>query len=170
MSNPSKPADTEPIYIILSGIGSHYQSIKRAYNEWKPAENWSRQEIKETIGGDGPFIDYLAVRTQLSTTAYDEDGILSRFGFTIVEKILTLPGPEELPYGSSSVHNVCDEKTLDISYVGTEYSDAKKISEGRAGSVVKSVEYVRDPEPDRTIPTVFTKDGKPIAKKAPPHG
>ncbi|KAL8649687.1 MAG: hypothetical protein Q9226_005470, partial [Calogaya cf. arnoldii] len=160
-------SDSEPIYIIFSGIGGHYQSIKRAYNEWKPAENWSRQELKETIGGDGPFIDYLAVGTQFSTTAPDEDGILSRFGFTIVEKILTLPGPVELPDGSSSVHIVCDEQTLDISYVGTEYGDAKKISEGQAGSVVKSVEYVRDPEPNRIIPTVFTKDGKPIVKS--PH-
>ena len=82
----------------------------------------------------------------MSTEARDEDGRFARYGFTVVEKTLTLPGPEELPYGNSYVHVVCDERTLEVSYVSTEYEDAKRVCEGQTGCVVKKVEYVRELE------------------------
>ena len=85
----------------------------------------------------------------MSTWANEENGKYARFGFTVVEKILTLPGPEELPYGSSQVHIVCDEGNLEIAYVSTDHSDAEKVCEKQAGSVVMSVEYVRQQDFDR---------------------
>ncbi|CAL8579280.1 hypothetical protein XPA_005029 [Xanthoria parietina] len=151
MSSPPEPEHSEPIFIILSGFKGRYHSIQRAYNYGHPALEWSRKEVKQTIkGGGDPNTDFPDNNTrEMSTWADDENGIYARFGFTVVEKTLTLPGPEELPYGTSQVHMVCDEQNLEISYVSTDHSDAEKVCEKQAGSVVKSVEYVRQQDFDR---------------------
>lgn len=190
MSNPPESEHSEPIFIILSGLKGRYHSIKRAYNYCHPALEWSREELNQMTKGEGhTTTDFPDKNTrEMSTQAYDENGKYTRFGFTVVEKILTLPGPEELPCESSYVHIVCDEPNLEISYVSTEHSDAEKVCEGQIGSVVKSVEYVRERDPDRVCfplvmplidrsfvlmgsmmltsmkikPTVFTINGKPI--------
>ncbi|KAL8895831.1 MAG: hypothetical protein Q9192_003415, partial [Flavoplaca navasiana] len=114
-----------------------------AYNYQQPATEWCRDEIQRTINSNrSAFTDTLDSKTiEMSTETRDEDGKFTRYGFTVVEKILTLPGLEDLPNGKSNVHIVCDERTLDVSYVSTEHEDAKKMCEGQTGSVVKKVEY-----------------------------
>lgn len=165
MSNQSEPShskspDVEPIFIVFSGLSGRYDSIRLAYNYRQPATEWCVDEIRRTIESDrSAFTDRLDSKTfEMSTEARDENGKLTRYGFTVVEKVLTLSGPEELPHGKSNVHIVCDERTLDVSYVSTEHEEAKKVCEGQTGSVVKKVEYVREAEWNAVrLPYVFLR-------------
>ncbi|KAL9028810.1 MAG: hypothetical protein Q9180_007114 [Flavoplaca navasiana] len=168
MSNQTEPShskspDIEPIFIVFSGLSGRYDSIRLAYNYQQPATEWCVDEIQRTIKSDrSTFTNSLNSKTiEKFTEARDDDEKLTRYGFTVVEKVLTLPGPEDLPKGKSNVHIVCDERTLDVSYVSTEHEDARKVCEGQTGSVVKKVEYVREAEWNAIRPTVFTIDGKP---------
>ncbi|KAL8662395.1 MAG: hypothetical protein Q9168_008260 [Polycauliona sp. 1 TL-2023] len=101
----------------------------------------------------------------MSTLVHDEKGVPARYGYTIFEKILTLPGPEELPYGDDGiVYVVCDKRNLEAHFVSTEKEAALDVWAGREGVVVKRVQYVREREESPITPTVFTIDGKPIPK------
>ncbi|KAL8716216.1 MAG: hypothetical protein Q9220_000121 [cf. Caloplaca sp. 1 TL-2023] len=152
-----KTEEYDSIFVIFAGLSGRYDDIKIAFELVERAIEWCRDQLQ-------------VVSTKAAFTEFPKDGVYEvvlwlpdqqgRIGYTVVEKSLTLVGWLHLPNDGSQVHAVCDEKTLEVSYIGTDLEKASDTCNRIEGAIVRSIDIHTGGS--RIIPSVFTYGGSQI--------
>ncbi|KAL8954108.1 MAG: hypothetical protein Q9222_000087 [Ikaeria aurantiellina] len=151
MSEDPKTEEFDSIFIIYAGLHGRYEDLKIAFEYEERAIQWCRDELA-VVSSRPAFTEFPNDSTwELAMWLPDQQ---RKIGYTGLKKPLTLVGSMHVPDDGSQIHAVCDVKTLEVSYIGTDYGKASEARNRMEGAFVKSIEFRKGGS--RIIPTVFT--------------